>query len=165
MGRLYLPLSDLRAAGIDPDAFLADPRPSPALGAVVRRLLAEADVLYARAAAGVAGLPPACRPGIEAARLLYAEIGREVERRGCDSVSTRAVVPGARKLRLVARALAATLGYAPEERAPALHQVRFIVDAVAAGPRPAEPARPGALIRLLALFERLEKLERGGVRV
>jgi len=48
MGRIYLPLSWLREAGIDPDAFLARPVFTPALGAVVARLLAEADRLYAR---------------------------------------------------------------------------------------------------------------------
>jgi phytoene synthase len=42
-GRLYLPLDWLERAGIDPQAFLGQPRYSPALGGVVRRLLDEAD--------------------------------------------------------------------------------------------------------------------------
>jgi 15-cis-phytoene synthase len=105
MGRLYLPLQWLREAGIDPDAWLARPVFDSRLAGVVQRLLDEADLLYARVGGGVALLPVGCRPGINAARLLYAEIGREVERAGLDSVSRRAVVPGRRKLALLAQAL------------------------------------------------------------
>jgi phytoene synthase len=75
LGRIYLPLQDLRRAGIDPDAFLADPEPGPALAGVVARLLAAADELYARSEAGVATLPADCRPAIQAARRLYEGIG------------------------------------------------------------------------------------------
>ena len=82
MGRLYLPQAWLVEAGIAPDARLAAPVFSPALGAVVRRLLDAADALYRRVDAGVARLPLACRPGINAARFLYAEIGHEVARSG-----------------------------------------------------------------------------------
>jgi hypothetical protein len=67
-------------------------------GSVVARLLAEADTLYARADAGIDALPASCRAGIRAARSIYAEIGREVARRGHDGVSQRAVVPAWRKL-------------------------------------------------------------------
>ena len=83
-GRLYLPLEWLRESGIDRDAFVARPVYSDALGSVVQRLLEAADVHYASCESGIAGLPRACRPGIMAARALYAEIGREVERAGCE---------------------------------------------------------------------------------
>jgi phytoene synthase len=106
MGRVYLPLAWLREAGIDPDAWLASPRHSVALESVVRRLLAQADALYARAAAGVAALPLACRPGINAARLLYAAIGREVARDVPLSLVRRTVVPARRRAWLLARAVA-----------------------------------------------------------
>ncbi|KAA2238063.1 phytoene/squalene synthase family protein [Salinarimonas soli] len=161
MGRIYMPLADLRAAGIEPDAFLADPRPSPALAGVVRGLLVAAEGLYERAAGGVAELPPACRPGIEAARLLYREIGREVERRGCDSVTARAVVPAARKAQILARAAAAAVPQRAPRSIPALAQTRFIVDAVSGLHAPAARGEPGSFLRLLALFERLERVERG----
>ena len=104
-GRLYLPLRWLREAGIDPDAWLAAPVFDAAVAAVVRRLLAEAEALYARADVGIAALPLSCRTGIRAARLLYAEIGAEVARRGHDSVTGRAVVPLPRKLVVLARGL------------------------------------------------------------
>lgn len=81
-GRIYLPLEWMREAGIDPDLWLEDPRFSPELGSVIQRLLDYADVLYLRAASGIARLPRRCRPAIRAACYLYAEIGRELERRG-----------------------------------------------------------------------------------
>ncbi|MEO8280203.1 MAG: phytoene/squalene synthase family protein, partial [Ideonella sp.] len=80
MGRLYLPRAWMRQAGLDPDMWLAQPVFSPALGAVVQRLLDAADELYQRADGGVARLPLACRPGINAARFMYAAIGHEVAR-------------------------------------------------------------------------------------
>ncbi len=105
-GRIYLPLDWLREAGIDPDGFLDRPAFCPALASVVQRLLAVADGLYARADAGIAELPLACRPGIHAARLLYAGIGHELERTGLDSVARRTVIPGTAKAVLLARAAA-----------------------------------------------------------
>jgi phytoene synthase len=167
-GRLYLPLSWMREAGIDPDAWLADPVFSAGLGGVVRRLLAHADTLYARADAGVRRLPLACRPGIGAARLLYAEIGHEVARRGGDSIAGRAVVPGRRKLALLGRSLAeaAFPGRLPTE-AP-LPEARYLIDAVAAAPaaRPAEPPPPwfleARLVWVLELFARLDQREQMG---
>ncbi len=137
-GRVYLPLAWLREAGVDPDAWLAEPVFDARIAAVVRRLLRHADTLYDRVDAGIALLPPGCRPGIQAARVLYAEIGREVERRGCDSVSQRAVVPGRRKAALLARALAegAVARRRPGAGSPPLDAVRYLVDAAAHGAAP-----------------------------
>jgi 15-cis-phytoene synthase len=53
-GRLYLPVSWLQEVGIEPDAWLARPVHTDALGAVVQRLLNVADELYKRASAGIA---------------------------------------------------------------------------------------------------------------
>ena len=134
-GRLYLPLDWLRAAQVDPAAFVADPRFSPALGGVVRRLLDAAAVLYERADAGIAGLPWDCRPGIGAARMLYARIGQEVARNGYDSVSRRAVVPARRKALLLGRAALTSAIRAQSAAAPPLPACRFLVAAVTPGPR------------------------------
>ena len=170
-GRLYLPLDWLREAGIDPDTWLARPAFSPALASVVQRLLRAADELYARAASGIAQLPPACRPGIQAARILYAEIGREVERRGLDSVQSRAVVPLPRKLRLLGSAVAAAALTSPGAVAPPLDAVRFLVEAVAATPlRWSLPGQRAIAwwnlvdrwVRVIEMFERLEQVDRGG---
>ncbi len=104
-GRLYLPQSWLRDAGIDPDAWLAKPVFTREIAIIVQRLLDAADGLYGRATLGIRNLPMACRPGIYAARALYAEIGRELERGGLDSISRRAVVSTNRKLKVLARTL------------------------------------------------------------
>ena len=156
-GRLYLPRSWLRQEGIDADGFLADPVFTPALARVVTRLLEVADSLYRRADAGVAALPLSCRPGIGAARRLYAEIGCEVLRQGCDSIARRAVVPGPRKLALLGRSLAASLLPVPIDDAPPLSETRFLVEAVhAATPRFHRAAGDSRLGWAIELFARLE---------
>ncbi len=158
-GRLYLPLAWLLEAGIDPDSFLSDPRHSPQIAAVTQRILAEADRLYARSMSGIAMLPAACRPSIHAARLLYAEIGRDVERNGCDSISRRAVVPTSRKLTLLLQGVAASLAAAAASEAPAVASAQFLLDSVA---KAGEPQRPPRTLDeraqwLMDLFTRLEK--------
>jgi phytoene synthase len=176
-GRLYLPLQWLREAGVDPDAWLAKPVFTPAISGIVRRLLDAADALYARATLGIAHLPPACRPGIYAARALYAEIGRELERGGLDSISRRAVVSTHRKLAVLARMLV----FMETEWMPArrlvpmadLDETRFLVEAVAATPLrdAAKPAKPRTrpiedrlvwVIELFARLERRDQLQRTG---
>ncbi|WP_298953315.1 phytoene/squalene synthase family protein [uncultured Methylobacterium sp.] len=163
-GRLYLPETWLREAGLDPDAFLARPEPGPALAAVVARLLAAADTLYARAESGIAMLPPACRPAVRAAGLIYAEIGRDLERGGLDPVTRRARVPGGRKVRLLARA--ALTPSARRAARPPLPEAAFLVEAVM--PVPTAVARPawwnlgGRVVRVLDLIETLRERERLG---
>jgi phytoene synthase len=165
-GRLYLPRDWMREASIDPDAWLARPTPGAALASVVDRLLRAADAAYARAASGVGRLPPACRPAIHAARMLYAEIGHEVRRRGLNPVDARAVVPAPRKLLRLAQAVALPRPSRAGVGQPPLAATRFLVDAVLRCPAPrAEPPpawwRMGArLVRTIELFERLERVER-----
>ena len=100
-GRLYLPRDLMQQAGIDPDAFLRNPEPSAALTRVIQQLLAEAERRYALADEGIRQLPRACRPGILAARRLYAEIGHTLALNNYDSISRRAVVSRARKLQIL----------------------------------------------------------------
>ncbi|WP_041785290.1 phytoene/squalene synthase family protein [Rhodospirillum centenum] len=164
-GRIYLPLSWLREAGIDPEAWLADPDGTPGIDRLVRRLLKVADDLYVRAESGIVRLPVGCRPGIYAARFLYAEIGREVERLGPQAVCRRAVVSGRRKLALLLRALAASPHPRGPASAPPLAETAFLVEAVRNHPAPAHrhagPQRlEDRLIWVLDLFERLERSER-----
>ncbi|MFP4129140.1 MAG: phytoene/squalene synthase family protein [Halorhodospira sp.] len=158
-GRLYLPQQWLREAGIDPDAFLAQPRFSSALGEVIQRLLHDADRFYERAMPGFHALPRRVRPGLCAARLLYAEIGRELERIGCDSVNKRAVVSAQRKMRVLWD-VGTTLARAPrDDSAPVLPEGRFLVDAVEQTPPPQGMPGPveGRVAWVLDLFERLER--------
>ncbi len=160
MGRLYLPREWLREAGIDPDTWLAHPTFTPALASVVQRLLDAAEVLYARVGAGVARLPLACRPGINAARFMYAEIGREVARRGFDSVSARAHVSAARKVALLMRSVALLAPAAHGCSAPPMPANRFLIDAVlAASPRVEARERRGFVERVVWAFELFARLE------
>ncbi|MCU0838992.1 MAG: phytoene/squalene synthase family protein [Rhodospirillales bacterium] len=172
-GRLYLPQRWLREAGIDGEAWLAAPAPSEALGWVTQRLLRVADHLYRRADAGIAHLPPTCRPGIYAARLMYAEIGAEVTRLGGDALTQRAVVAHWRKAALLLRALGLTLVPPATLPGPALAEAGFLVDAIGTAAfamrrsAPPSSAWPGwnfaeRLIRVIELFENLERRERSG---
>jgi phytoene synthase len=162
-GRLYLPLDWLLAAGIDGDAFLSAPRFTPALGAVIARLLAEADRLYRRAEAGLARLPFSCRAGIGAARLIYAEIGREIERHGLNSVDRRAVVSTRRKLTLLAASAAHAAAWPvarlDDEPLPA---ARFLVEAALTAPqhRRARNDLDARIAWLVGLYDRLERRDR-----
>jgi len=171
-GRLYLPLQWMREAGLDPDAWLAQPVFNRPLARVIERLLAEAEALYERSDAGLARLPPACRPGMYAARLLYAEIGHEVARRGFDSVSQRAVVPWRRKARILADAWMAAKRQSSAAHAAELAEGEFLLAAYAPGAlvsaAPRDTARERArwpriedrVVWLIDLFERLERRDR-----
>lgn len=179
-GRLYLPRDWMREAGIDPDDWLRAPDFSPALGSVVARLLAEADTLYERAALGIAELPRDCRPAIHAARLVYADIGREVARAGFDSMSHRACVSSQRKLGLMAVAFGAA-AMSPARRPGAdcagpapVTAIQYLVDVAAVQPvaapearaandarptdkRPRKPRFDERMLWTIGLFERLEE--------
>jgi 15-cis-phytoene synthase len=106
--RLYLPADRLAAAGApELAAQLGERFPSRArapVAQVVESLLAEAERFYASGDRGLWALSPRCRLGVRAARLIYAEIGVELARRGFDPLAGRAVVSRRRKLRLVGRA-------------------------------------------------------------
>lgn len=129
-GRIYLPAHWLEAQGLCPDEFLARPRFDERLAAVIAQLLSAAERLYDRSAEGISCLPAGCRPGMFAARSIYREIGREVQRRGLDSVSQRSVVNGRRKLSLLAQACRQSLRPAGLSAFPPLEETRFLIDAV-----------------------------------
>jgi phytoene synthase len=161
LGRLYLPAQWMREAGLDPEAWLAAPVFDARLGRVVQRLVDEAERLYERAECGVLALPRDCRPGIQAARLVYGEIGQALVRSGLDSVNQRTVVPRRRQMSLVVRALLASIvppGHpltAGGSVAP-LPAVRFLVDAAADERLPARTFYQRTL-RVLELLERQER--------
>lgn len=176
-GRLYLPVDWMRRAGLDPQAWLRAPTFDSRLAGLVADLLAAADRLYRRADEGIARLPMNCRPGMHAARLLYSEIGREIERQGYDTVNRRAVVGWRRKARVLGDGvLAAARGAARPCAEGPLPQAGFLFEApLDSQPSPSglapadlpsarERARwPGIqdrMVWLIGLFERLERLER-----
>ena len=166
-GRLYLPAGWMRDAGIEPQSWLAQPVFTPAIGQVVQRLLAEAATLYARADSGIAALPRACRPGIRAARSLYAGIGDQVARAGFNSVNARARVSSGKKLHVVARGLVRR-AQAADLCAPILPSAAHLIHAVQAVPARNDRSVPSRNLEArvtwtIELFQRLA--ERDAVRL
>ncbi|MCH2076238.1 MAG: phytoene/squalene synthase family protein [Rhodobacteraceae bacterium] len=162
MGRIYLPRGWFAEAGLEPDVFLADPLPTPEVRRMVKRLLSEADRLYLRAEAGVPQLPRSARPGITAARLVYAGIGSQIRANGFDSISHRAVTTKRQKLgwvgQAVMRSAAGMLMPQPATLyARPLPEVAFLVDA-AATPASA-PSRTSAVLDVLAELRAREAIE------
>jgi len=102
-GRIYLPNQWLKEEGVNRQALLSgDPKMTPALGRVVKRLLDTADVYYQRADAGIKFLPADCQLAVQGAGCIYGDIGRVVRANGYDSVSTRAMTTKKRKMFLLA---------------------------------------------------------------
>ena len=129
-GRIYLPLDRLRAAGVDHEAWLAQPTALPGVRVVTLELLDEADRLYQRAAAGIGVLPADCRRAIRAAAWIYRDIGRVLRQRGGDGVTGRARVGAARKVWLVLRAMVRT-DDDRELAAPPMPAARWLVESIA----------------------------------
>lgn len=165
-GRVYIPLDWLDKAGVDLDAFLANPRFDERIAGCVRSLLDAADVLYDRSLGGIAHLPSDCRPAIHASRLIYREIGTKLAAQGLNSIDERAYVPSARKLTLLAAANIATLRTPRTEPLPPLGETAFLVEAVP----PFDHSRVGdgtvpearSTGRFFQILENLER--RGSVR-
>jgi phytoene synthase len=96
-GRVYLP-AELLSGVETPTAGGAT------TARAVAELLRRADAFYRRGDLGLAALPASVGVAMRAARLIYAEIGAVIARRGHDVTRGRAVVSPARKLWLVVRA-------------------------------------------------------------
>lgn len=130
LGRVYLPEEWLGAAGMTSKTVLAQTDTGKAVAA---RLVEQAEHLYRQAASGIAMLPRSCRASINAARLLYREIGRAARRQpGME----RAVVPLGAKLALVAQAVLQTPLLSRKAAGACLPEAQFLLDAVAAAPEP-----------------------------
>ncbi|MBI1170395.1 phytoene synthase [bacterium] len=169
-GRLYLPLDWLAAEGIAPEAFLRNPVSDARLKRLTRRLLGEAAALYRRSEAGVAVLPLACRPGIFAARHVYAGIGGAVARQDHDSINARARTTGRQKigwlgLSLLRAGSTLVLPRSAVLHAPPVAEVAFLVEAAARKDR--RFSRSDALFSALAQLEAKDRsrrpLDRAGV--
>ena len=171
MGRLYIPRAWFREIGMDADAWLANPVFDARIAGFTQRLLLRADALYRRGEFGLSELPWDCRPAIQAARLVYAEIGKQLDRDGLDSVSHRTVVSTPRKLTLIARATAVALKApalpdVPLSPVPAIH---YLVDIVSRERHPLATQKPWTVPSrsfeervewMVDLFGRLEQRER-----
>lgn len=169
-GRLYLPLQWLDEVGIKPADFMANPVASPQIRALTGRLLDRSNALYNHSEAGIAALPLGCRPGIYAARYVYAGIGGAVARAGCDSISSRARTNGRQKLGWLAlsslrSAASLALPVPATLHAEPRPEVAFLVKAAAR--KSTRFSRSDALFAALAQLEAKDRsihpLDRAGV--
>ncbi|MBX2881721.1 MAG: phytoene/squalene synthase family protein [Granulosicoccus sp.] len=139
MGRLYLPRSWFKEAGLDPEQWLQNPVQNKHISTMCKRLLTYANMLYQRADAGVALLPLSCRAGIRAARMIYSDIGRQIALQDYETVSQRAVVPLTRKsLLLAGSALSIPLRFNDQHRDqlewPPLLETSYLIEDVESVP-------------------------------
>ena len=140
-GRVYVPATRLRAAGIEPEEVLAGTVGRGALAGVVEDLLGLAERYYASATRGMGFIPGRSRLAILVASRLYRAIGRRLQRRGSDPMAGRTVVPARSKAALVAAAVGSFAARASRRRPgleahdPWLH--RDIADLPGADPRAA----------------------------
>lgn len=117
-GRLYLPselapgLEYVRATRELPRAYAG------VMSRAVRRLLQEAEALYASGDRGLPYLPFRARWGVATARRVYSAIGDRILAGGADVTQGRAVVPGVEKAWHVSCAALTSLSLAA--RSPAL---------------------------------------------
>lgn len=116
-GRVYLPATRLRTAGVPPERLLAAAGPGPdltptersALSRVVDDLLVDADRFYASADRGMRFIPWRARLAIRVASRVYRAIGVKLRRRGSDPWGGRTFVPWPGKVRWTLAALGAQL--------------------------------------------------------
>jgi 15-cis-phytoene synthase len=130
LGRVYLPADWLKQKGVTRAQVLHHPSEG---SRVASRLVEEAEQLYDRAAVGISMLPRRCRASINAARLLYREIGRSAQRQNHHG---RAVVSFGSKLALVTRAIAQTPTLPRHSTCACLSEGQFLLDAVAEAQQP-----------------------------
>ncbi|MEL6451821.1 MAG: phytoene/squalene synthase family protein [Pseudomonadota bacterium] len=163
--RLYLPTDWLEEAGLDRDAFFASPHPTKPVRAMVKRLIVEANRLYYRSEAGIGALPRGCRPGIYAARFIYAGIGGRLSGMGYDSITARARTGKAQKLgwlgqSMVMSGVSMVMPRSPVLFARALPEVQFLIDAAARG---APATRSDSLFEALSALEARRQSERASL--
>ena len=103
MGRIYLPLDELAAFGIDPEALLAG-EPGETFPDLLRLQIDRARSLYAHALSGVPSLSPGGRLTTLVAAELYAGILDQIEANRYDVFEQRAVVSRSTKARKLALA-------------------------------------------------------------
>lgn len=160
-GRIYLPDELLERSGCTAAHLFKARTMTPPIRQAAEGLLANAETHYDLAAAGIAALPAGTRIGINAARLLYREIGRMVGA-GTDAVAKRAVVPRRRKLALLVAAADVPRADSGGLSHPVAPEAAFLIDAVGntAAPRrrplPGWWDVPGRAAHMVEMLTRLE---------
>ncbi|ARE40109.1 Phytoene synthase [Rhodovulum sp. P5] len=167
-GRFYLPLDWMEEAGVDVEEFLANPQPTRQIRRITKRLVADANRLYFRAEPGIAELPWCCRPGIFAARHIYAGISREVARADYDNITRRAYTNKGQKigwliLSAFESVLVAVMPRSAVLYAKPLPECAYLVEAAAErlpSDNPWGEGRAGTVIAALAQLKAQEQARR-----
>jgi phytoene synthase len=102
-GRVYLPVELLERYGIEPSPEGVLKADSNGLFLVANHLLELAESYYASARIGLRALPLRASLATAAARGVYREIGRRIQRQGPDALYSRMVTPRPTKLYLAIR--------------------------------------------------------------
>ena len=105
LSRIYLPLDELAAFGVDPESLLAG-QPGEAFPDLLRLQIERARGLYAHALSGVPALSANGRLTTLVAAELYAGILDQIEANRYDVFAQRAVVSRSTKMSKLARASA-----------------------------------------------------------
>jgi phytoene synthase len=112
MGRIYLPLSWLSEAEIEPDEIAA-PKHREGLARLTRRLLHEAERYYRSGDAGLWQLSLRSACAVSVARAVYSEIGRRLLAMGARAWDERIYVSRIRKICVLLVAIARLLRSVP----------------------------------------------------
>lgn len=102
-GRVYLPLNELKAHGVD-RAMLERRVLTPEIVSALKEQIARVRALQGEADPGINFLAPSSRPCIQAASELYCGIVDEVERIGYDIFTKRAKTSTSKRLKVASRA-------------------------------------------------------------
>ncbi|MFB6087299.1 MAG: phytoene/squalene synthase family protein [Haloarculaceae archaeon] len=102
LGRIYLPLSTLRAHGVDPEQVL-ELEYSAGFEAVMRDEMRRTERLYQEGVSGIRHLPADCQFAVTLAAVLYADHHRLIRARGYDVLSETPQLSTGRKLSLLVR--------------------------------------------------------------
>ncbi len=104
-GRIYVPLSEWAAFGVDPEQLSHCARTgttTPQVRRAIAFVIARNRSIYSEAAPGIAMLDAPGRQAIRAADVLYSDILREIERADYNVFARRARVGRARRLSIAA---------------------------------------------------------------
>ncbi len=159
--RLYLPTEWLDDAGINIEEFIANPKPTKAVRQMVRRLIVESERLYLRSEAGITKLPLRCRPGIFAARFIYAGIAGAIREQSYQTITNRAFTSKRQKISWVGLSVLRTMsGFLMPQSAVVyakpLQEVQFLIDAATEG----FPEKPEWSDKLFGAMEQLRSIDR-----
>lgn len=102
-GRVYLPMAELRAFGVDEQMLVAR-KVTPEIKSALAYQIARVKKLERESKPGIELLHPSSRPCIEAARILYCAIVDEVSRNDFDVFAKRAKVSTAKRVSVWAKA-------------------------------------------------------------